>query len=380
MIPKRNLFFIVLFALPFSSFAQENSPYSRYGIGNLAPQGNISTRGMGGISAGYADPATINFINPASYSKLTYTTLDVGLQVDSRTLKSSSPVDKFTSNNAAISYLQIGFPLLNGNKKAIKKNISWGFNFGLKPVSKIDYKIQKNNRLTRIDSLATLYEGSGGLNNAFVGTGISVKNFSFGINAGYLFGNKQFSTRQIFLNDTVNYLKSNSSSKTSIGGVSLNAGVQYKIDLKKKDTIKAVLRIGAYGNLKKNYNTSQDILRESFSYNSSTGTTDHLDSIYQINGQSGTLHLPATYGIGFTLENLHWLYGVDIETTNWDVYTFNGQKDFVKNNYTIKAGFQYLPALNNSRKYSQFIKYRGGIYFGPDYIFANNKRLPQFAV
>jgi hypothetical protein len=373
MIPKRRLLIAVLFALPLFSLAQENSPYSRYGIGNLAPQGNVLNRGMGGISAGFADPTTVNYLNPASYGKLIYTTLDVGLQVDSRTLKSTSPVGKYTSNNAAISYLQVGIPLLNGNKKATAKNIGWGMNLGLRPISKIDYKIQKFARISNIDSTGTLYEGTGGLNEAFIGTGVSIKNLSFGINAGYIFGNKNYSTRLTFLNDTVSYQSSNSAIQTSIGGLSFNAGLQYSAKIKN-----GVLRVGAYGNLQKSYNTTQNTLRETFLYNSSTGATVTVDSIYS-NAQEGKMQLPGTYGAGFTVEKTHWLYGVDFETTNWNNYSLNGQKDLVQNNWTVKAGFQYLPASTESRKYSQFVKYRAGIYFGPDYIVAN-KKLSQFAV
>ncbi|HEV8079402.1 MAG TPA: hypothetical protein VGP43_01720 [Chitinophagaceae bacterium] len=369
----------MLFALPVISLAQENSPYSRYGIGNLVYPGNIVNRGMGGISSGYAEAATINYINPASYGKLSYTTLDMGAQVDTRILKSTKPAGKLTTNNATISYLQLGFPLLNGNKKAIQKNIGWGVNLGLRPISKINYKIEKDSRLSNIDSLATLYEGSGGLNEAFVGTGVQLKKFSFGFNVGYLFGNKSYSTRLVFINDTVNYLKSNSITKTSIGGLSLNGGLQYAIQLKKRDSASGILRIGAYGSLQKKYNASQDVLRETFSFNSITGTTDHLDSVFEKNGQKGNVQLPATYGIGFTVDKGHWLYGVDFETSNWDNYRFYGQKDLVKNNWTVKAGFQYLPARNNSRKYTQFIKYRAGFFFGPDYIVAD-KKLPQFGV
>ena len=379
MIPKRKLFSLVLFALPLFTLAQENSPYSRYGIGNLVPQGNIVNRGMGGISAGYADASTINYINPASYGKLVYSTLDIGLEVDSRTLKSTNPIGKFTSANAVIPYLQVAFPLLNGNKKAIQKKIGWGVNMGLIPISKINYKIEKDTRISNIDSLATSYEGSGGLNKAFVGTGVQIKNFSIGFNAGYLFGNKSYSTRLIFVNDTVNYLKSNSATKTSIGGLSFNAGAQYAIELKKGDTVKGVLRLGAYGNLQKSYAASQDILRETFSFNSVSGSTDHLDSIFEKDNQKGKVQLPATFGVGFTMERQHWLYGVDFETSNWDNYSFYGQKDLVKNNWTVKAGFQYFPAQNNSRKYGQFIKYRAGLFFGPDYIVAD-KKLPQFGV
>jgi hypothetical protein len=380
MIPKRRLFFFVLSALPLISLSQENSPYSRYGIGNLVPQGNIVNRSMGGISAGYADPITLNYINPASYSRLLYSTLDIGAQVDIRTLKSVTPVEKFTSKNAVISYLQLGFPLLYGNKKALQKKIAWGVNMGLRPISKINYKIERDTRLTNIDSLATLYEGSGGLNEVFAGTGIQIKNLSLGFNAGYLFGNKSYSTRLIFIPDSVdvNYLKSNSSSKTSIGGLSFNAGAQYAIELKKGDTVMGVLRIGAYGNLQKKYGASQDILRETFSYDVN-GATVHLDSVYEKNAQKGKVQLPSTYGIGFTMEREHWLYGLDFETTSWSNYRFFDQKDLVQNSWVVKAGFQYYPAENNSRKYGQFIKYRAGLFFGPDYIVAD-KKLPQFGV
>ena len=50
------------------SFSQDNSPYSRFGIGDLVPQSHILSRGMAGISAAYSDRLSINFNNPASYS------------------------------------------------------------------------------------------------------------------------------------------------------------------------------------------------------------------------------------------------------------------------------------------------------------------------
>jgi hypothetical protein len=275
--------------------------------------------------------------------------------------------------------LQVAFPLLYGNKKAIQKKMGWGVNLGLRPISKINYKIQRFNRITNIDSAATLFEGSGGLNEAFAGTGIQIKNFSIGANVGYIFGNKTYNTRLLLLNDTVNYLRSNSGTKTSIGGLSFNAGMQYMIPIKTGDTVKSVFKIGAYGTLQKSFTATQDIVRETFVFNPVSGSTDKLDSVFQQNGVKGKVQLPATYGIGFLMETEHWIYGVDLETSNWNNYRFFGQKDLVQNNWTVKAGFQYLPARINSRKYSQYVKYRAGIFFGPDYIVAD-KKLPQYAV
>lgn len=376
MIPKYKITFLVLAALPLFCFAQENSPYSRYGIGNLVPTANIANRGMGGISAGTSDATTVNTVNPAAYSSLVYTTLDLGLEYDGRNLKSKNPLGNYKSNNGIISYLEIGFPLLNGNKKAQKNNTAWAITFGLKPISKINYKIQSSGR--SVDSTETLYEGTGGVNEAFLGTALKIKNFSMGINTGYLFGEKDYSTRLLFNNDSVNYVSANYASNTRFGGVFLNGGIQYAFDLKKNGKRNGVFRLGAYGNLKQQFNASRDDLRETFSYDAN-GAPVRIDSVTEKNGQKGKVQLPATFGAGLSIEKEHVLLGADFETTQWNDYRFFGQKDLVKNSWTARMGMQYYPASMGATGYFNYVKYRAGVSFGSDYINADNK-LPLYTV
>ncbi len=374
MIPKYNLISLLLAAVPMFCFAQENSPYSRYGIGNIVPSGNIQNRSMGGISAGFTDAATINTVNPATYSNLILTTLDVGVEYDGRTLKSQNPLGTYKSNNGIISYLQFAFPLLNGNKKAIKKQTAWAFAFGLKPISKINYKISNSGR-NSVDSFLTIYEGSGGINEAFIGTAVRIKNFSIGVNSGYLFGSKDYSTKLGISNDSADYFYSaNYQTKTRFGGVFLNAGIQYAAKIKG-----GIIRFGAYGNLQQVYNATKDEVRETFSFNTSTGTTNKIDSVFEMDGQKGKVQLPSTVGAGFTIEKTHVLFGADFETTNWNSYRFFGQKDLVKNNWLGKFGIQYFPSPNGSKKYFDNVRYRAGISFGNDYIAADNK-LPVYTI
>ena len=108
IIPKRiktlHCFYLTILVFILSTaapvFGQDNSPYSRYGIGDLIPQAHIINRGMGGISVGYTDYYSVNFSNPASYSafqaireqkskKLVMgrATSGLGLNFDNRTLK-----------------------------------------------------------------------------------------------------------------------------------------------------------------------------------------------------------------------------------------------------------------------------------------------------
>ena len=64
------------------AFSQENSPYSRYGLGDLVPSASITSRSMGGIAAGMSDydkrydlkfqypkSQTINFLIPPPIQK-----------------------------------------------------------------------------------------------------------------------------------------------------------------------------------------------------------------------------------------------------------------------------------------------------------------------
>jgi hypothetical protein len=360
--------------------AQENSPYSRYGMGDIVPAQNVLNRGMGGVAAGYSDFQTINFANPASYGNFGRTIFDIGAEADVRTLKSINPAKKFSNTNALFSYLQLGMPM--GSKKMAKKDMFMGLVFGLRPMSRINYKIQKNERLVfpftgLSDSTSTLYEGSGGISQAYTGAGLRIKNFSVGFNVGYMFGNKDYSTRRIFINDTVEYYKSNSANKTSFGGLLFNAGMQYELKLKKD----GVLRLGVFGNLQQKLNAKRDVIRETYVYDPNVNDNYRVDSVYEEKEVSGKIVMPVSFGAGFVYQDLHWQVGADVEMANWSAYRYYGQTDFVRNSFTLRAGAQYLPAKENTlaKKYFSFVKYRAGLYFGTDYITAGNNKLPQFA-
>jgi hypothetical protein len=358
--------------------AQENSPYSRYGVGDLTPAQNVLNRGMGGIAAGYSDFQTVNFVNPASYGNFGRTIFDIGAEADVRTLKSINPAKKFSNTNALFSYLQLGMPI--GSKKMAKKNQFMGLVFGLKPMSRINYKINKNERRAFTtggsDSLVSLFEGSGGISQAYTGVGLRIKNLSVGFNVGYMFGNKDYSTRLIFINDTVEYYRSNSANNTSFGGLLFNAGLQYEIKMKNN----GLLRLGVYGNLQQKMNASRNVIRETFVYDPNSNNNFRIDSVYAENEVSGKVVLPANIGAGFVYQNNNWQLGADVEMGNWAAYRFYNQKDFVRNNFTVRAGAQYLPAKENTmaKKYFSFVKYRAGLFFGTDYITAGNSKLPEF--
>jgi len=392
------IFFLGFFISSFFSVnAQDNSPYSRYGIGDLVPPSHIISRGMGGISAGYSDVLSINLNNPAAFSSFQIVpelkskkirtgraVLDLGINFESRALKETNPPKNFTANNALFSYLQIGFP--------IRKN--WGLSFGIRPVSRISYRVIRNERLfdpitgLPIDSAATRFEGDGGVYLPSVGTGFALfrkarnndmeDKLSLGLNLGYLFGKKDYSAKRALINDSVEYYAANYQTKTTFGDLFLSTGAQYKQTL--NTAKKLSLTVGAFGNWKQNLEASQDVLRETFVFNQNIGEV-RLDSVSDQRNISGILIYPSSFTIGFVLQkspfgkNGGWLIGMDFTQQDWDDYRLYGNQDSVRNKWEVRAGGQFNPAPG--RNYFSNVTYRAGFFFGPDYVQVQNK-LPLF--
>jgi hypothetical protein len=353
----KRAFFALSFILIFTQFlpAQENSPYSRYGLGDILPSQNILNRSMGGISIPYNDLQSVNFVNPASYAYLRVTTLDIGLEYNSRTIRTNEPPQKFNSKYLIPTYINLGLPL--------KKSGFWGMNIGLRPISRINYNLSTRTRVTGIDSVLYNFIGNGGSYQAFLGTGFGNKKLSFGVNAGYMFGNKQYSTRVVFLNDTIPYKNSNSADTTSFGGLFVNGSVMYKIELKRN----MYLRLGANGSIQSKLNASRDITRSSVDFGPNSDVII-IDSVYRATNQKGTIEYPASYGFGVMLEKEDkWMVGAEINASMWSNYTYYGESESLKNSLTVRVGGQFIPDIN-AKSYWSRVVYRGGFSFGPDYI------------
>jgi hypothetical protein len=369
------LFLFISVSIVSFAGAQDNSPYSRYGVGDLVPHSNIANRGMGGIISGYSSRLNINFNNPASLSALQTqvdrlgkpengrVVFDVGVNVENRTIRSPQQINKFTSSYAGFSYIQLGIPL--------RKN--WGMSFGLRPVSRVGYLILRKERLKDpisgdpIDSAHTEFSGDGGAYLPNISTGFRIGDLSMGASAGYLFGNRRTSTKRALVNDTVHYYSSNHTTHSSYRGLFFDLGAQYDIELSKSTT----LRLGLNGNLKSEINGSQDIVRETFLRDASSGDFT-VDSILNQNGVKGTVVYPSSYTAGFVIEHYRekkpgFTVGADFVQTKWSKYRFFGASDAVKDNWQFRLGGELRP-VPSLRNYMSQVSYRAGLTFGQDYV------------
>ena len=297
------------------ALAQDNSPYSRYGLGDVVPSQNIMSRGMGGLSIAYSDyglgglPFSINIVNPAALGNISKTKnfsnaiFDVGAELDYHTLRSTSSANKFQSKNLVVSYLQMAFPI--SGKKLEKKGMSWAISLGLRPQHRISYKLEDARRIPGVDSIRNLYEGSGGVQQFNLSTGFKItgkgknKNeFLVGLSSGYTFGNRNISTKTNIENDSVQHYNSNVETLTNFGGVFAKFGFQYLMNFSGGSSI----RLGGVATLQQKMNAKQTIINQTFGYDY-LGIETVIDSISYKKDNPGKIIYPVSFGFGMVYQS-----------------------------------------------------------------------------
>lgn len=355
-------FFSALGTAQAQNTTNENTPYSRYGIGEIKDGSNMNLRGMGGASAAYANPYMVNTENPASYSFLKLTTYEAGVEASMRTINAGG--DKYKTGTIALSYLNIGIP--------IGKN--FGMALGLKPQSRVYYHIADSSSLPGIGSTVRDYMGDGGLNYVYGGLAGKVKGFSLGFNLGYSFGSLNNSSTLTNL-DTTAALNSEFSRRIAIGGLYWKGGAQYETRLNKK----LGLRLGATVQLEQSLNATRNDYRMQFYYGG-TGVRIN-DSVFKSGDVSGKLVLPLSYAGGAQLYGANWNVNASFTATQWGRFrNFEQTDSLADQTWGLHAGGEYTPDPLNITKYFQRVTYRLGFSYGKDYVQLRETEMNYFTV
>lgn len=394
----RNSFPALLFFLFFNTalFAQSGteSPYSRYGIGDLQTNSFIRQTGMGGISAGFNQPSAINFGNPASYSAIGITTFETSANIEAR--KFSSESQSQTNKGAALNYLTVGFPVIRGE---------WGAAFGLMPYSQTGYNLTNPGSITNPNDTITYdynerYIGSGGISRFFIGTGFSpwandtitflksaryykltekrdlakiasikrrlkvLAGLSAGVNASYMFGSISKS-RKVEFQNAVNIFNTSINDLTYYGDFYFDYGVQYKYPF--KNNLK--LTVGITGAAAAEVNAKRDLVW--YNYKSFLGDESIRDTVSFEEGIKGSTTIPMYWNAGFTLEKGKWLLGADYSIQDWSNYESFGEKQQLANSYRAAIGAAYKPKMR--------AQYRAGLNYTKTYLDLKNTEINDYS-
>jgi hypothetical protein len=342
-----------------------SSPYSQFGLGELIPQVLPQNLSMGGIATAtnsFGGYFNINPLNPASYSAIRFTVIDIGLTSDVTTL-SQTGEGSVRNANFRLSHFAFAIPVTKSSAVA----------FGLMPYSQVGYNYLSSSKHATgpVDTnvVNNIYSGNGGLSKAYIGYGFSIgKHLSIGANVSYIFGNiKQYQSTE--LPDLFGTLDSRVENGYSIAGLNYDYGAQYTIDF--SDTRHLTLGYSASANSQINSQYSHIVSQ--YDYDGTGNENIALDSIISTKTPNAKIRLPQInhFGFAFVSDN-HYLVGADYTRSNWSAFSLPGEGETLQNSQTFNLGGQLTPDANALSNYWATVDYSLGFIYDQSYIDVNN--------
>ena len=362
---------LLLTSLAVNAQVTIQSPYSKFGVGNIKGTLLPQLRAMGGISTAVGKHTffnNINMQNPASYAIINTTTLDLGLSGSYTELKNNSLTE--TSFNANIAHVALAFPVTKTS----------ALSFGILPYSELGYNFKNTtnvgNTTDNQKTVSYLYTGEGGLTKAYLGYG---KRFGdhlrLGANIEYVFGNLIESRSTEYQNDPGS-VNSRIQDKNSVGGVDFSYGAQYDIRLDNKTTIV----LGYSGVSNSTLNSKQErYVTQYITANGNEGTA--LDTVLAVANNQAKLKLPLVHNFGIAIQkNDKWLIGMDYRMGKWSDFSIAGAQEKLQDTYGFSVGGQLTPDFSSINNYFKRVEYRMGFQYDKTYIQMNNQDIKQMAV
>jgi len=381
---KLLILILVTLSMEISAQGGINSPFSRFGIGDLNTEAPMHLRQMGGISTAYIDPQQLNFDNPASLSHLLSTGFDIGL--DFKRSKLDDGINQSSQWSGNLGYMALGFPLRNPYNAVFTREtykFNWGMGFALLPNSTVSYDI------SRLDSVGTdqvfnrNFDGNGGTYKAIWGNAIKYGDFSLGTSIGWLFGKIQYRRNVDFLSEIAAYDNQFSSSYTMRGFYS-KFGLLYNGILNKKEISDNIGReapksivVGLTYKPALGFSTKAEVL--DFNFLALNANSSIIDTSFYSGEVLGNGSLPAELAFGVT-HGYKYAVGVDFRQTYWSKYRNDANPEQLNNTTRLSLGGYWRPDINSINSIFQRATYRLGVYMEEDPRSIESENISAFGV
>jgi len=337
------------------------SPYSFYGVGDLARPGTSFNRAMGGIGTAIRTSHQINFLNPAAltaHDSLSFM-IDFGFESQNCYLADETQTTAFNSMN--VHHIVMSFPITQRLVVAA----------GLFPYSSVGYKLQSTellpNIIAEMGNIYYRYQGEGGINQVALSLGFAVnKNLSIGAQGQYYFGAIDRYSLVLFTNPHYSNVSSGTSLKVGNFGASVGAQYDYPIPEKGLNlTVGATYQFG----------TSLGSRRLDFAYR----TTETLVDTIPSTETKYALSVPHTISAGVAIRKGDvWLAGLDYVYQYWNSAlnnNYGGRQFSVVPGHLFRAGAEWTPRRLDFRNYFNRCTYRVGLNYEKTYMKFDNHQL-----
>lgn len=385
-IMKRGAYIFFLF-LTVQAFGQGqggiNSPFTRFGIGDIASEAPMFLQQMGGISTSFIDGYHINFDNPASLGYLSSTAFDIATEFKRSTISDENNTSNQWSGN--LSYLSFAFPLQNSLNDLFsreKKKLTWGMGFGLLPNSTVSYSISNPDFISNGQQFTRNFSGQGGSWKAVWDNSVRYKEFSLGASLGWLFGNIEYSRNIEFTNEITAF--NNSSARSySMRGFYSKVGFSYLKLLNKAEMTDNIgreapntLAIGLTYKPQIGINTESTV--EDINTNFILIIVDTLNFATALPG-TGTLPAELAFGATYSHQNKYAI-GFDFKRIFWSKYRneANVEAPF-EDTYRFAIGGYYRPNFEDNNILNRTM-YKWGFYTEQDPRSIQGERISTYGI
>ncbi|MDR1343873.1 MAG: hypothetical protein LBJ39_00830 [Tannerellaceae bacterium] len=344
----------ILVIIPLTMLAQNNtnSPYTRYGYGELADRSFGAGRAMGGLGFGMRSDKQINPMNPASYTSVDSLTFLFDFGIAGQVSWFDDGMNKEKHWNGNMEYAAMQFPI--SHRIAVSA--------GILPYSYVGYDFGSTQTSAEGVYYLERFTGKGGLNEVYAGLSVDVwkKRLSVGLNAGYLFGRILHDQTLTLGTTTTNQSGRNQTLK--VNDIKLDFGAQYTHRISTNEYIVSGLTFSPAKELNA---TSSDII-----INGNTSDTT------QISNQA--FGLPNSFGLGFSYVKQNKLtLAADFLYETWGQVRYFDEKDKLKNRIRIAAGAEFIPNSQERALFSR-MRYRAGLHYSNSYLLINNKSYNEY--
>ena len=340
------------------------SPYSIFGVGNLADSPSAYVSGMAGTGIASRNNRYLNTLNPAAVSVRDSLALMIDFSVyNTNTIFSQTygGVTRHSANNTTnIGGFAISFPIWN--KMA-------GY-MGLKPYSSVGYTFSIGSSDADAGAITQTHSGIGSLYTVYGGLSHSFgKRFSVGAEADYIFGKLEKQYVQDLASSGYNEAQANQT--LTLNAFTGKFGAQYEQPIGKDFKLSAgatyTMRSWLHGFNNGDYYSAGSVQNVAL-------PESYADTL---RGASG-IALAGELGLGITLNYRNKLRAsFDYSRSDWRNSGMDSAKGFAVSDAqqpfdnsvreSFKLGFEYVPGISDVRYYYKRIAYRAGAYYNNSY-------------
>ena len=306
-----------------------NSPYSRFGLGDLYQNENGISRSMGGLAYGLQSPFFINSKNPASYAAIDSASFVLDIGYSGSLLQTQTGLSSNNSNYFNLDYIKVAFPITSW----------WRASMNLSPYTSVGYNVLTTTHVDSVGDVEYSYLGDGGINKFSVGNAFRIgKKIAVGANTSFLFGNVNY--RKISaIPSNINMYTFKLTNTIHIRQLYFDFGIQYTDTIGKKNNYYYTLG-GVFSN-KQSLNASSSTFAETY-LGTESGFEYVKDTILNINNGSGEVVIPLFYGAGFQFHKMDkWSVGMDFTYQYWKDFSAFGRQDSFTNSMSFNIGGSY---------------------------------------